>query len=337
MTALKKYQRIESVGLWRASPQEQRREVVVSIGDATLVITDMSDRPLAHWSLAAVERANPGKRPAIFHPNGDSNETLELAKSEKDMIDAIEKLRRAVDRSRPKPGRLRWLGVTLSAAAVAGVAVFWLPDAMVSHAVSIVPRVKQVEIGDDLERQIARLTGTPCNNPAGQRALSILGARLGIGPLTVVPAGVSHALTLPGGRIVFNKSLVEDHEDPAVIAGFAVAERLRAQQADPLATLLEHAGLRASFQLVTTGELPEDALADYAEHTLTTPRPNLDVESTLAGFEAAGLSTKPYAYALDVTGETVLPLIEADPMSGETPQALLSDADWLRLQSICER
>ena len=45
--------------------------------------------------------------------------------------------------------------------------------------------------------------------------------------------------------------------------------------------------------------------------------------------------TNAYAYARDVSGESVLSLIEADPMAGREPVLLLSDADWLRLQTIC--
>ena len=67
--------------------------MIVSIGDATLVISDLKDQALAHWSLAAIERTNPGQRPAIYHPDGDAGETLELAQDEGQMIDAIEKLR----------------------------------------------------------------------------------------------------------------------------------------------------------------------------------------------------------------------------------------------------
>ena len=78
MTALKEYQRLEATGLWRETVEAQRREVVVSIGDATLVISDLQDRPLTHWSLAAIERHNPGENPAIFNPDGDPHETLEL-------------------------------------------------------------------------------------------------------------------------------------------------------------------------------------------------------------------------------------------------------------------
>jgi len=106
MTALTKYARLEATALWRASSDEQRREVVVSIGDATLVIIDMNNQPLTHWSLAAVERANPDQRPAIFYPDGDPGETLELPEAEAEMIDAIETLRKAIEKTRPRPGRL---------------------------------------------------------------------------------------------------------------------------------------------------------------------------------------------------------------------------------------
>ena len=76
MTALDKYQRIEASGLWRPAGEAQRMDVIASIGDATLLISDMQDRPLTHWSLAAGVRAYPGKRPASYHPAGDESETL---------------------------------------------------------------------------------------------------------------------------------------------------------------------------------------------------------------------------------------------------------------------
>ena len=67
MVALKKYARIEAAGLWRASPHEQRREVVAVLGDATLTIKTLNDQPLAYWSIAAIERTNPRILPAVFH------------------------------------------------------------------------------------------------------------------------------------------------------------------------------------------------------------------------------------------------------------------------------
>lgn len=62
MTALDKYVRLESGGLWRADANAQRRDVGISFGDATLVIADTAGRPVAHWSLPAITRLNPGTR-----------------------------------------------------------------------------------------------------------------------------------------------------------------------------------------------------------------------------------------------------------------------------------
>ena len=87
MTALKQYDRLEATGLWRPAPQEQRREVVLTFGDATLVISDNAMRPLTHWSLAAINRSNPDERPAVFLPGPDAAETLEI--DDQVMIEAI--------------------------------------------------------------------------------------------------------------------------------------------------------------------------------------------------------------------------------------------------------
>jgi len=335
MTALKKFARLEATGLWRASPEDQRREVVVSIGDATLMISDMQDRAITHWSLAAVERANPGERPALYYPDGDRGETLELGRDEAQMIDAIEKLRRAVARARPHPGRLRGLGLALSIGLVLAAGMFWLPGAITAHATQVVPPVKRIEIGDALKTRIERIAGPACATPAGQRSLSLLRARLGTGPISILPGATVSSLHLPGGEILIGAALIEDYEEPDVAAGFILVEALRAKEADPLRDMLEVTGLRSAFHLLTTGGFRPETLDFYAEHLLRAPRLSPTPEPYLAGFAAAELRSTPYAYALDVTGETVLGFIEGDPMAGQDPAPLLADAAWLRLQAIC--
>lgn len=85
MTALKQYERLESIGLWRDDPEAQRREVLVRFGEATLVLSDpRSEVALSHWSLPAVERRNPGVLPALYAPGDDALETLEI--DDTDMI-----------------------------------------------------------------------------------------------------------------------------------------------------------------------------------------------------------------------------------------------------------
>jgi hypothetical protein len=335
MTALKQYERLEAAALWRAGPDAQRRDVIVSLGEATLTITDMNDRPLGHWSLAALERVNPGEVPAIFHPAGDDAETLEIDGGETAMLEAISKLRSALERGRPRPGRLRAASILTSLGLIAGVLGLWLPGALQRHTVNVVPDVQRKAIGQALLGRIERVAGQACNSPGAAPVLARLAGRSGAGKIVVLPSGVASSLSLPGGIVILNRALIEDHEDPAVAAGAVLAERARADALDPLADLLSHGGLMASFRLLTTGSLTRDTLDRYAETALSQPRPNVPQDKLLEAFGEAAIPSKPYAYALDVTGETVLGLIEADPMSGRELEPVLPDRDWVRLQSIC--
>lgn len=339
MTALQEYQRIEAAGLWRASPDAQRLDVIVSIGEATLTISDLRDRPLAHWSLAAVERANPGQTPAIYHPDGDATETLELPADESTMIAAVEKLRKAIGRRRPRPGRLRLTMLLASLAATTAVLTWWLPGALRDHAVTVLPEVKRTEIGIALRKEIETATGPLCATRAGETALTRLATRLpaqgGPGRIAVMRSGAKPSITLPGGTILINRTLLEDYEEPDVMAGYVVAARLRARDNDPLERLLAQASLLDVARLLTSGAVPPDVLRGHARSLLVTPAPRQDDQTLLDGFRDWAVRSAPYAYAVDLTGETTLGLIEADPYASDIPPPLLSDADWLQLQGIC--
>lgn len=339
MTALKKFDRIEAAGLWRERPDAQRVEVIVSVGDATLVITNMRDMALAHWSLPAVERANPGQVPAIFHPDGVPEETLELGEDAAEMIEAIETLRSAIARRRPRPGRLRLMATVSLFAAIGALGVFWLPEASLQHALKVVPQVKRAEIGNGLLKNIRRVAGAPCSAPQSVEALARLGARLpaphGGGRLVVVRSGIEVSTHLPGGTVILGRALVEDYEEPDVVAGYIIAERLRAQITDPLEPLLREAGLVSTFRLLLTGALSEGALQEYAETLLRRAPAPLPDSALLAGFDAWAVRATPYALAVDITGDSTAALIENDPYRSAAPAPVITDGDWLRLQVIC--
>lgn len=335
MTALTKYDRLEATGLWRPDPDGQRREVIVSIGDATLIIADMNDQAITHWSLAAVARDTSDEETAVFYPDGDAGETLELPEHEHEMIEAIEILRKAIAKSRPRPGRLRWLGAGLSTAAVAAVVIFWLPGAMRDNTLRVVPQVKREALGVALIERMQRVTGPMCNDAAGLRALLRLGARLDTPKLAVVPALGRPALHLPGGVIVLDRSVFEDWEEPDVAAGYILAELALQVERDPLTDLLDVSGPRENFRLLTTGEISPKALDAYAEYLMTAPATVPDTANLLALFEASDVRSTPYARARDITGETVLELIEGDPMQARETEPLLLDSTWLRLQGLC--
>ncbi|MBK1635821.1 hypothetical protein [Rhodovulum adriaticum] len=337
MTALTRYERLESPGLWRETAQAQRRDVILSFGDASLVISDTAERVLTHWSLAAIARINPGRMPALYTPDPDGDETLEV--DEPVMIEAIEAVRAAIARERPRAGRLRLVLLGLFTAGFAALALFWLPGALARHAVTVVPVSVRAEIGRDVLARITRINGPACHARDGVAALERLTARVlpeTGAQVVVLSGGTGRAAHLPGGLILLNRALVEDHEDPAVAAGFILAESARAARNDPLAELLRTAGPLATLRLLTSGRLPDAALEAHAKTVLNaTPRPLPQDAALLARFAAAQLSSVPYAYALDASGESVLPLIEADPMRGRNVPQVLSDGDWIRLQGIC--
>lgn len=338
MTALKEYDRLEASGLWRPAPDEQRREVIVSLGDATLTMSDIGGTALAHWSLAAVRRNGTGL-PALYHPDGDPGETLELPEDETVMIEAIARVMRSIDRHRPRPGYLRLVLMLGFGLTLAGAAVLWLPGALERYTAEVVPDVKRTEIGTALLTRMSRVAGQPCYAAPAREPLRRLARRV-LGPgredtVFVLPGGVQESAHLPGRIVLLNRAVIEDHEDVDVVAGYILTEKVRAEARDPLVALLDQAGLVASLKLLTTGTLPEDTLDAYAEHMLTEERQAVDPEVLLAAFASADLRSTPYAYARDITGETTLALIEADPRAGLDSREVLSDADWVRLQGIC--
>ncbi|MFV0299932.1 MAG: hypothetical protein ACK5IP_03450 [Paracoccus sp. (in: a-proteobacteria)] len=338
MTALTEFIRLESPGAWRAGPDQRLQEVVVSVGDATLILSDpRSDRPLAHWSLPAVTRLNPGQMPALYSPAADApDEQLEI--TEELMIDAIERVHRAIESRRAHPGRLRGGLTLLAALAMVLAGVFWLPGALVRHAGRIAPPAQAAQIGDAVLAEIARSTGAACHRVAGDTVLQHLAGRL-LDPgarIVALPAPLAGARRLPGDLYLIGSDLLAESSSPAALAGHLLAASLATSSDQVLQQALDQAGPRAAVQLLTVGKLPTDALSGYGEVLLSQPSPRPDDAALLALMAQKGVAAEPYARALDPSGESVLGLIEADPYRMQTPPApLLTDRQWLALQQIC--
>ncbi|MES2543071.1 MAG: hypothetical protein V4720_11565 [Pseudomonadota bacterium] len=336
MTALRKYQRLECGGLWRETPQDQRREVLVRFGEATLVLSDpKSGTAISHWSLPAIERLNKGEDPPIFAPGPEASESLEL--TDPDMIAALGAVRHAVQAATAKPGRLRGVLLAGSAAAVVLVGMIWLPGALVRHTASVVPLAQRADIGQRALDDLTRVTGAACNNQLGLQALAALSERV-FGPvdtpiLYVLPEGVDQPLHLPGDVIILPRRLIEQSNGPEAVAGAALVERLRSRTRDPIIPLLDYAGLKATVQLLTTADLPDAALAGYGEALLRAVPESLAETSVLSAFEAAQVPATPYALA--VTPEANAGLATNDPYKGLAPSPLIPDESWIALQGIC--
>ncbi|MBL6638334.1 MAG: hypothetical protein ISP37_08495 [Planktomarina sp.] len=302
MTALKAYERLECTGLWRSGPAMQRREVVVSCGQATLILTDMQNRPLAHWSLAAIDVQTRKEDAATLRPAPGSEESLEI--SDKTMLEALQKVQKAIDRSRPHPGRLRFILAVSSVVLLSFVTLIWGPQAMVSYASNVLPEAKRAQLGRALVERIGQLAGPYCTSPEGIRSAALLVERLAPKAaleLRVLPGQRTAPIVLPGGKVILFDNMVGQSDDPAVTAAYVAAAIATLNDADPLGFYLEDAGPFVSISLITSNELSNRQLDQLAKIALSDQR-------------------RP-ASAAQPPASTALPA--------------LPDGAWLGLQAIC--
>ena len=338
MTALDRYVRLESDALWRAEPDAQRRDVTIAFGDATLVISDAAGRPLAHWSLPALIRRNPDEMPAVYTPDEDGSELLEIADTT--MVAAIEEVRKAVSKSRAHPGKLRHWLTGLSVVFGLILAVFWLPDALTRQTLAVVPQPKRVEIGKTILGHMQPATGVVCTSPRARVAARNFAQRL-FGPSTthqivVVPDLDQGAASLPGGITVVDQSVLKLSDDPAAAAGFILASYAAARHMDPLEDLLVDAGLGVTFRLLTTGAVPDRILLDYAAVLLAMPDPAPEADALYDILVAATIPQAPYVAASDArSGNT--PELAPDPLDPDDIPIILTDGDWVSLRNVCNK
>lgn len=336
MTALEQYDRLESIGLWKESADAQRREVIVSFGNASLVLSDKNENPLTHWSLAAVRRVNKDGSTVTYAPDGETEEALEI--DDDLMVKAIETIQSRLRRGLPKPGRVRWViggGIT---AVVLAVALFWFPAAIARYAASIVPDAKAEQIGRQVLRHVTEFSGETCSSELANEALRLLENRL-IGTrsnhVLVLELGARNSSHLPGGLILINRRLLENFDDPEIAAGFIILERAIEDENPPLLALFSSMSTANVVSFLASGEISEAALKRYAETRVTGQSPLPDEANLLALFELAQLGTKPFAGVLAKTGLDTSGLVDgAIPPAQQRP--LMRDGAWVALQSICD-
>lgn len=340
MTALTAYERLECPGLWRATPVDQRREVVVSLRSTSLVLTDpKTDMALSHWSLPALVRDGTIPGATVYKPGDEAIERLEV--EDDTMIAALDRIILGLARRKPHPGRLR--GALLGASLVALIAActLWLPGVLTRQTAAILPEPNLAELGQMALADLETLTGSPCKGALGLKAASAFSERLlgkGGGRIMVVRDGLRGALALPGGLIVISRDLVEAPPDAETAAGFVLAAlAARGEEHAQTEAFLDHAGLVATFRLLTSGTLPAGSMEGLGQKLLeqTAKAPAPPAEALLPLFQAAEVSPRAYAGALSGPDELAKTLIAADPFAGQSPRPVLADGNWISLQSIC--
>ncbi len=261
MTALDKYLRLESTGLWTDGHENRKREVLVSFGNATLVLSDFNDLPLAHWALAATSRISMDAGTAVYTPDSRGFETLEIA--DPLMIEAIAQVSRLQPAPPPRRKTGRWIAAAVVLAATAS-AYYTAPAALRTQAVRMTTQDSARQIG----RNMLDVAGIEvCREPAGDAARETLVQRLfPQGEIQVLFAQNAPDGTLfPGGIVVIGAPALMRMETPEMLAGWI---REIAKKPPPVAEIITQSSLPDVITYLSSGTLPTSRLSSAAAGVL---------------------------------------------------------------------
>ena len=334
MTALKKYERLECIGLWRSNPAAQRREVILSFGKATLVLTDTQNRALSHWSLAAVEIQKGKSGQATLRPGFDAEESIEI--DDRTMLDALLKVKKEISQSAPHPGKLRLILAIALITILSILSLFLGPQAITSYAGKILPNTKQLQLSEEIEQRIGQLAGPYCETPEGKSAAQKLIKRLKIQNLTkilILPGQRDKAIVIPNGKVILFENMINAADNPEVTAGYILSALSDYQNERPIQTHLSNAGVFISISLIMSNQLSEVQINILAKNALSHYPKSASNTTLLKSFNEAQVSISPFAKLKKSNVSNNL--IINDPYPTKSPSLILPDGAWLGLKSIC--
>ncbi|MHA3976614.1 hypothetical protein ACW9UR_02920 [Halovulum sp. GXIMD14794] len=344
MTALEKYIRLEAAGRWREAPGDAWREVLISFGNATLVLSSFDEEPLTHWSLAATERIVHEDGLAVYAPDAGTDEVLEVR--DPDMIEAIaevSQMARVRPRAVQSPRRLRRLVVPSLAVLALGAAALLGPDALRTRAYTLVTP-EQAEVISNRVR--AELNLPVCATPEGRRSLRRLiqraapGARAEVvvwdsAPSSVPNASVPPAVTLADGSVLLSRRLVERTSSAETVAGWLALANARGRAASSLKLWADDMNAAEALDFLTSGTVERADISEMVRLTREAngaPPPEA-LSAALAALAAATIDPQPFLR--DIAARYPEAALPEAPAVEATP-VLPRDADWVALQNICD-
>lgn len=374
MTALDRFDLLESPGWYLDGETAETHDVIVKFGNESLVFMALDETPLAHWPLATLRRLpeapnHPGELRLI--PDHGSLERLVL--TDRDMIAAIEEvcpdLRKAP--RTPPSGKRRMLFWSVGAVACVLLVVFVLSPIIAGRLAVLISPKAEIALGDKISEQIMdllRFIGgdqvAVCETPEGRRALDQMAARLGAQAhvpirISVINHGMVNALATPGGRILVMRGLLDDAKSPEEVAGVLAHEIGHVIHRDPTREALRSAGTAGILSLalgdITGGGLIT-VIAESALNASYTRDAERDADQTaLDLLAAAKLPSTPLAEFFQRLGEEFgdpkgamshlashpefssreAAARDADTIGGGVFQPVLTPQEWTDLRQIC--
>ena len=336
MTLIPEFEVLESLGFLTIPKKYRSKPVIAKLGKTSLILLEGDGSPIAHWTLSAIRRTNPGKRPAVFAPYGEGSEFIAI--DDETMIRALEQIQKALRIGPARPKRFRWLAVLAVAAAAAIAGAFAAPEFLIRQATALAQKTHGMEIGEAILSEHALTAGAPCSSKYGDAALKNLEMRL-FGKfenrLRILPGGTVEIASLPGGIVLVRNTLLQDRLGPAVLGGYLLREDLRARAADPLHAFFAVAGPVDALQFLALRQISQDSVRSATPDYLARPPAQVPAEELRSSFAYAGIPLKPFVEATQARGEESVDLKRLEPIPNH--RTVLNDTDWLLLQAICNK
>ena len=261
MTALEKYTRLEALGRWRETPEMPVREVIVSFGNATLLLSDQHEEPLSHWAMAATLRIAWDGKIAIYSPDVDGRETLEI--DDADMVEAIAQVSHAESvKNHRKPWKI-WVTM-LVILAVLGAGLHWGPQLVRDQALRMTNAASARQIGLEM---LAALQIEICKEPRADAVRMKLQQRLFTSSdvRIVIAKNAPAGTVFPGRLLLIGKDTLLQFSTSEQFILWAV--QLQAEES-PDANLFQNGTLADVAHYVTRGNIPRTKLLEMANKML---------------------------------------------------------------------
>ena len=333
MTALDKYIRLEATGQW-IEADGHSREVVVSFGNATLVLSDFQDQPLSHWSLSALNIAEQKADKVIYAPDPDSRERLIIDDAQ--MVEAIAAVSSDAQNFESTPQVSRnWLRpvTALLVLLIAGLVVWYGPDALRHKAISLIPQERAVLLGGDVFDAMDQQRCLPRGRQGLRELTRVLGFK-GRDAVRVVK-GDARLSALPGAQVMVSDGFLRKAGSGEELAGWLALARETGRNTSAMQTFIAQQSVGQVLNFLMNGEFSQgdiDWMAAYAQKTDMRPsRANLTAALDL--LSKSGVPDGPFLTAVAKAYPDLRPVPAPSSVTNVAP--LIDDQSWVGLQEIC--
>jgi len=323
--------------------------VSVEFRNNDLIIRDAEGAADIVWPVAAVRRSD-GDITGRTVGLRCKGETGRLVLQDATLVAALREAGAAID-APVKWGSRRWTALAAglcASVAIAAAMVDQLPGLLAPLVPQRVERAWSAQI-----EGILSVSANVCEGPEGDEALRRLFGRLGTAAglrsppdFEVLNTGLVNAFTLPGGRVLVLRGLIDTAQDPDELAGVLAHELGHVKHRDPTREMLRRMALNMIARSLGWGGDVASTMAALSYGRRAEAAADASAVKTLhaAGLRADGLG-RFFALLLKRTDDPGVPAFLSDhPTTSDravrlqqpaTGQSALTADEWRGVRNMC--